>query len=607
VKYITNLITSEEERFNQPITITDQMSWNFPDHVEKTVNYMNSVFHKNHSENKPFKNILAPILNLQYRAEGFDVKDIVLYVDSVKKSFKSLIIKKYHERWALENGLDTFIDKMVESYVNFGGALIKKVKGAVPKVVPLQGVAFCDQSDMLSGPICEKHFYSPDDLRVEAEGKGWDNVELAIINSEEEKESGSRDRKVKTPGKNIKVYELHGMFPRYCLDDEEYEAYEEGSPETELVGQVHIAVLYQDEQDDYHAISLFKGEEKKNPYKVIKRGPEIYGRALGKGGGEELFQDQIWANYGAIRMKELLDAASKVLFKTTDPAFANRNKTDNLASGEILVLEDGKDINQLDTTPRSTQLFDNFIKEWELHARQMGAANESILGESPTAGTPFKLQELITSESHSLHEYRKGQLAVFLNEIYREWIIPGIVRDINKGQEFLAELDVDELQSVADSMANFIAGKVLRQTIWGGPTIDPSAMGEVMQYVKENVMRKGGKQFAEALKDELKSAPVDVKINIAGKQKDLAGKTDKLVNLARFMLSTYNPQTGQFAAFNDPRMAKLLNQVIEWSGLDPVDFSAPSMSLSAPVSSTASKPLQQVAQRPSVAQQVSNA
>ena len=33
---------------------------------------------------KPVKNIARPILNLQYRAEGFDVKDIKLYLDDSK-------------------------------------------------------------------------------------------------------------------------------------------------------------------------------------------------------------------------------------------------------------------------------------------------------------------------------------------------------------------------------------------------------------------------------------------------------------------------------------------------------------------------------------------
>ena len=48
--------------------------------------------------------------------------------------------------------------------------------------------------------------------------------------------------------------------------------------------------------------------------------------------------------------------------------------------------------------------------------------------------------------------------------------------------------------------------------------------------------------------------------------------TDKIGNVMKFLLSTYNPQTGSFAALEDPRMAKLLNQIFEFSGLDPIDI-----------------------------------
>ena len=70
---------------------------------------------------------------------------------------------------------------------------------------------------------------------------------------------------------------------------------------------------------------------------------------------------------------------------------------------------------------------------WEAHAQQMGAANDAIMGETPASGTPFDLQELVTQEASSLHEYRKGKIATFVDEIYQDWIIPYIVREISKG------------------------------------------------------------------------------------------------------------------------------------------------------------------------------
>src|SRR3990167_2311567 len=205
----------------------------------------------------------------------------------------------------------------------------------------------------------------------------------------------------------------------------------------------------------------------------------------------------------------------------------------------------------------------------------MGAATESILGESPSAGTPFKLQELITAESHSLHEYRKGKLATFLDEIYRDWIIPHISKEITKGDEFLATLDLEELQQVADALVECESNNMVKEIILSGQTIYPEDVERHKEMVRESFMKGGNKRFLEILEGEMKDAPMSIEINIAGKQKDLAGRTDKLVNVLRFVFSTYNPQTGQFAVFDDPRMAKLFNQIIESSGLSPIDTYAP--------------------------------
>lgn len=610
-KDIYSFIGEQERAFRLPISVTSNWEWGVVEHINKAVLYKNSTFITGKHDNKPFKNIVRPILNLQYRAEGFDVKDIVLFVDNVYKSFKSFLIRKFHDKWARKVKLDTFIDKLVESYVDFGIALVKKTKQDIPEVVPLQRLAFCDQTNLLSGPIAEKHFYSPEELRAEA-NKGWEYINEVIALSEPYKEvDNSYSKEVPTPSKYIEVYEVHGVFPRYWLYDLNEKGqyignyYDPLSNDMELVRQVHICTFYKNKSGQATGLTLFKGPERELPYKAVLR-DEIYGRAFGLGGVEELEEPQVWANYGAIRLKELLDAASKVVYKTTDPSFANRNKTQGFSQGEILILEDGKDIGQIDTTPRSSVLFDNYIASWEQLARQMGAANESILGESPTAGTPFKLQELITAESHSLHEYRKGKLATFLQEIYEDWIIPKIVADINKGQEFLAELDADEMIEIANGVARCAVNRAIREGIKKGTRFTPELVQQFQEEVKQKFMSTGSKQFIEALQGELKDAPVSVEINIAGKQKDLAGKVDKLVNVLRFMLSTYNPQTQQFAVFQDPRMSKLFRQILEASGLSSIDFgssySPPAPQI--PPSVSATKPLQGLAQRPSIAQQV---
>ena len=51
--------------------------------------------------------------------EGFDVKDIIPFVDDVDLAYKSFLTKKYHRKWARKNEIDTFIDDVVESAIDW--------------------------------------------------------------------------------------------------------------------------------------------------------------------------------------------------------------------------------------------------------------------------------------------------------------------------------------------------------------------------------------------------------------------------------------------------------------------------------------------------------
>ena len=194
----------------------------------------------------------------------------------------------------------------------------------------------------------------------------------------------------------------------------------------------------------------------------------------------------------------------------------------------------------------------------------MAAATESILGEQPKSGTPFKLQELITAESHSLHEYRKGKIATFIDEIHRDWIIPAIIKEVLGGQEFIAELDFEELQAVADNLVTNEANKKIKEIILKGEIPNEEEIEVFKQEVRDSFI-KDNKKFITILKGEMKDAPIDVYTNIVGKQKYLSAMVDKLGNI--FNQIAANPQI-----LDDPRMVGIFNQILEGSGFSPIDF-----------------------------------
>jgi len=564
---IFGYITVQEAAYNLPIRMNDSWDWGMKDHILTTELYANSQLKTGKNDYKPVKNITRPILNLQHRTEDVELKDVQIYVDDAGKYHLSFLIKKYHDDvFVQENNLDTFFDELNVSRIDFGGGLSKKISSG-REVVPLQSMAFCDQTDILSGPIGIKHFFSPDQLMDMAE-KGWGNtangatisLEGLIELSKEEKQQDKGKVIIKTPGRYIEIYEVHGNLPKRFADHSDTS----GKYETRLF----IVAFYQKKNsDEMQGGLLYTARENKSPFKFIKRDP-VYGRALGFGGAEELFEPQVWINYDMIRIQNMLDAAAVTILKSTDPAVAAKHPSGlkNLKNLEVVDIEEGKDLNQVDTFPRNMALFEKSVANWEAHAQQIGAANDSIMGQPPTAGTPFKLQELVTAESHGLHEYRRGQFAKHIEEIYRDDYIPEIQKRITQGAKFLSELSLDELQYVTDSLVTSETNKMIKEKILNGEVFTSDEVESYKEKIKTDFKKKGNKHFIEILKGEFKDTPLAVKVVVKGKSKDLAAKTDKLVNIFRQVIA--NP-----AVLQIPAIGKIFNDILESSGLNPADFS----------------------------------
>lgn len=574
-KDIFEFVKQEEAAYALPITIpgTD-WEWNMKEHIRLSILYKHSQFAQGNTdkdrEDKPFRNIVRPVLNVQYRTEGFDVKDIVLYVDDEDQYYKSFLVKKYHDGWATKWEIDTFIDDVNESIVDLGGALVRDVNKKCPENIPLQTIAFCDQTNMLSGPLGIKHFYSPDEL-MSFESVGWGdtahgaNVSLrdAIIFAKTEKILDSQSGKsTKTPGKYVECYEVNGVLPESWLK-------QGGDPE-KFVRQMQILMFYWDETSKQKkGLILFRGRQADGLFKVMKR-DKIHGRALGYGGVEELFDPQVWANYNEIVMKDMLDAASKVILKTTDAQVKQKhpNGLKDMESLELVEVEDGKDIGQVNTTPVSFGLFEKKVNEWDAIARTLGGASDVLLGENPTSGEPFKTTNLVTQESHGLHDYRRGKYAVFMGKVYTDYVLKHLMEDITEGKKFLETLSMKELQQVIEAMVVCQVNDIKKEKMLNGEEIVPADMAQLEAGIRKNFAKKGSDWFLEIFKDEMRDVPTVVKVNVAGKQKDLAKITDKIVNVIRQVIAA--PQI-----LNDPRMAQLFNEIIELSGLSPLDFSQP--------------------------------
>lgn len=562
-KSIYDYLVEEEATFKtMRVPITTSKDWNMHEHIERCTNVANAWFHSGANDgNRPYHDIVTPILNVAIRSEGFDVKDIVPFVNDADNYYKSFLIKKYHPQWARKNEIDTFIDDLVESSAIYGLSLVKHVNQVKPEVVPLQSIAFCDQTDILSGPLCLKHQYSIADL-LEFKGKWDDNkIDEAITMAKASKVvSMSNDQEAKTPGKYVEVYELHGMLPEFWLKD--------GGDKDVYANQLHIITYYKSADGKKNGITLFKGKENKSIFKALKIDRiKSFGRACGKSLIETLFEPQVWANYDAIQIKKLLDAAAIVLFQSDSDELGNQ-KLSNLKVNTVIKHETGKPIVKMDTTVPNVVPFSNDQISKENSARTLGSANDAQLGISPTSGTPFKLQDLVVQQGQGIHQYIQGKITTFMaDQIYRDWVLKDLVKEMNGGKKFSEELTLDELSEIADKITSNEIEKRIKKSILETGNVPTNTDRDLMkEEYKKEFLSKGSRRFFEIMKGELDKLPIEVYINITGKQRNMVKNADSITKIIMAVLA--NPQ----GFVQVPGIAKAFNELIEESGFSPIDF-----------------------------------
>jgi hypothetical protein len=562
---VFSYIKSEEANWRTArLPLTNSKDWNMYEHIQRCTNAANGWFHRGANDGiRPYNDVITPIINVAFRLEGFDVKDIVPFVNDSVHYYKSFLVKKYHPQWARKNQLDTFIDEVVESSIIYDLVLIKDINNVRPEVVDLKTLAFCDQADIMAGPICIKHNYTPAEL-MEFSGK-WDKeaIKLAITTAGENKKIAiAEDQTVKSPNKYIEVYELRGSLPDTWLkaDGEMYS----------YTPQTHIVSFYTDNAGNSQGIVFYKGKDKPlaEGFKALKIDQvRSKGRACGRSIVETLFEPQVWNNYAGIKIKALLDSAVNVIITNSEEL--GNQKLSELPLNTILKQERDATTTRLDGTLQNLPQFTAYQQSQESQARVIGSASEGSLGVNPTSGTPFALQSLIVQEGQGIHEYRQGKIATFFADVLYPWKFTGyLVKEMNAGKKFSEDLSLDELQEIVDQIVTNEINQDIIEIVLRGEDITQEQIDLLTQVKREAFMKKGSRRFFETLKGELDEVPVDVMFNIKGKQRKMAENADKITNVIRQILA--NP--GAIAQV--PGVGKAFNELLEESGMSPIDFSS---------------------------------
>ena len=571
---IFSYITAEESKFDtEEIRVGSNWQWSFKSHTQMIFHLKNGVFFQGENDwLRSFKNIMEPVLSLAYWTEDIEVKDVEFFIENKPGRVASFFIKKYHDEvYVREHDLDELFDEITESDIDYGGVLVEMISEKRPKVLALPRVAFCDQTEMMGGPIGFKLYLSPAKLR-QMEKSGWFKKEngatgtadelIELATQDKTPDGQLEQKKNTTTGKQIEVYIVRGDLPERYLDEKKTDS-------KEMVGQLQIVAFYTDKDKKKQYFTCYRKNEDEGSIKFFTS-QKITGRALGRGWGERMLHPQIWTNFLEIHKTQMLQAAAKVPLYTDDETFTNRNQIQDMENLEITTIKEGRRMFQVPTAATANiSLFKDGVNSWFEYAQYAGAAFDPLMGKEANSGTTFRGQNQVVQQGRGPHERLKGKRAKFIEEIYRDKIIKDIKREILRGKKFLATLSGDEMQWVAEQLAikewnNRFKDKVLAE--------EGFQEGEKEAFIEEYKMnfRKGGSQhLLEILKDEFEGIEMRIGINVASKQKDLAGLSDKILSIFQFVMS--NP-ANFLQGMAIPGMSDAMSNILQYSGVNESEF-----------------------------------
>lgn len=466
--------------YKESIDQIEGLSFSQWDTLKRVIFYSDSKYLEGNTDAKgrdiPFFNISNYAVNVAVRATDFDTKDITVVADNEDSSTQSFVINHELKDWFKKAKFANTLNEMGETRARYGGLLVKRVQRDTLEIDVVNWKnTVTDQVDIDNGVIIERHWMSPIDLSKKK--KAWDNVDEAIeIMQQKKREDGRSEDKVL-------VIEVEGEFDTSYITGDEQET-------GEYSLQKHFIAGWEDGEQ----VLLYSEEKKATDYKYLPW-QKIPGRGLGRGVVEEAFEAQTWVNDAKVKEKEIMEYASKIGFKSTDPQITEQS-LDDLDNGFILSLSGG-DFAPVNTVSNAIPAFSNLIQSWEQQYRQASSTPEAITGETMPSGTPFRSLAVQNQEARSFFDYRKEEMGQFIEEIINEWVIPYLIKKINKKHILTSDYTTEDIKKIDKAFGIKKANEKLVKDTLAGKVVTAEEYNRTVDAFSEMQSTLGNTRFLE--------------------------------------------------------------------------------------------------------------
>lgn len=554
-KEVNEIIKSYE---NDTIEIVDGLDYNQKRILDKVEYYWNSRYLNNQRDElgriKPFYNISKFRTNVATRATDLDVKDIRVEADDPKDRVRSMLLNHEIYKWMKETNLSKTLNEFGHTRAKYGGALLKKTKkdGKLKlEIVPWKNV-ITDQVNLMEGVIIERHYMSPVELAKKMDV--WENVKDAIELADE------KDKNSKRTEEKVSIFEVHGEFEEEYLPKNVLETLGIKEAKDDVYHRLMFIIAGKDEGKQ---VLLYHEEEKELPYKYLAW-DNVYGRALGVGLVEDGFEAQMWTNDAVIAEKNIMDLAGKVFIKTNAKTLGN-NAISDMPNGMVIELNDGEDANLLNLLPSSMPQFQNLVDKWNQQYERATNTFEAVTGETLPANTPLGSVAIQSSQASSFFDYRREEAGIFWTEVFTEWVLPYIAKQINKEHILASDFSAEELAYIDENFSTYQANQMAKGAILSGRIITQEDLDQYVEFITQTLQKDGKRRYIDVPKDYFKDFEAKITIDPTGEKKNKQTALQSLDNV--FVKIASNPTILQ-----NPDLVKTLNQMLEISGLNYINF-----------------------------------
>lgn len=477
--------------------------------------------------------IIAPRIDADVKNIDLDSRNIEAYSPRVKDALPSLIVNLKLREYLRKTGQAEELNSAIEEGEGWGNVVWCKTKDGYERE-DLRNFYVINQTafSLNDTPVIKRREFTQSELRAK---KGtWDHIDEAIKNCKAELKSSSvEDQAYETTVPYYEIFQRDGEVRLSDLKEHKgKESSEEDREKYVLARVVAIGIKGQNQKGISIKYILFADElgrkKMSDLYKEYHRG-RYKGVWFREGLYELLFDSQVRANQIGNQISRGLEWASKAFFTSDDKVIAQNLLTD-MTNGDLII---GRNLRQIEVR---MQGLDQLIADWNRvlqQANDIANSREVVQGINPPSGTPLGTTNLLNINANKLFDFLREKLAIPLSEIFEQWIIPELVKEL-KAEEILRLTGDSELLERFMRLA--VDDWYVHNLIAIGPHAPEAA--QVLKEKKFEELRLRSQLFMENIKELWEGYKPHVSVDIVGESLKTA---EDLVALADFIKLETDP------------------------------------------------------------------